>query len=65
MPAFELFVAVRTQWRNGFAGATGLDYAGVRAYMDLALPIDCDRRRLLEDLQVMEAAVLEHFRKTD
>lgn len=63
MPAFELFVAVRTQWRHGMAGPTGLDYASVCAYMALTLPTDCDRPRLLEDLQVMEAAVLQHFRQ--
>ena len=27
--------ACKTQWRTGMAGATGLDYAGVRAWMDL------------------------------
>lgn len=64
MPAFDLFVAVRTQWRYGLAGPTGLDYASVRALMDLALPPDADRRRLLADLQVMEAAALEHFRSS-
>ena len=31
--------ALQTQWRVGAAGATGLDYAGVRAYLD-----ECDVR---------------------
>lgn len=31
VPAFDLFMAVQTQWRVGPLGPTGLDYAGVRA----------------------------------
>lgn len=62
VPAFDLFVAVRTQWRVGMAGPSGLDYAGVRACMDLLGTPEGERPRLFADLQVMEAAALEHFR---
>ncbi len=31
--AWEHWQAVQTQWRVGMGGPTGLDYAGVRAYL--------------------------------
>lgn len=34
LQAWTSWCAVQTQWRVGTAGATGLDYAGVRAYLD-------------------------------
>jgi hypothetical protein len=37
-------MAVQTQWRVGMSGATGLDYAGVRAWLDED-GIDGDERR--------------------
>jgi hypothetical protein len=59
-PAVELFLACATQWRvAGMGGATGLDYSAV-AVVARAL----GRRlgaRLLDDVQVMEAAVLSVF----
>jgi hypothetical protein len=52
VPAIELFLAVQTQWRVGFSGATGLDYAGVEAAARLrgtALTADTfDRLQVLE-----------------
>lgn len=32
--AWQHWQGVQTQWRMGMGGATGLDYAGVRAYLD-------------------------------
>lgn len=32
--AWACWQGVQTQWRIGMSGATGLDYAGVRAYLD-------------------------------
>ncbi|WP_343591906.1 DUF1799 domain-containing protein [Paracidovorax wautersii] len=32
--AWNHWMALQTQWRMGMDGATGLDYAGVRAYLD-------------------------------
>lgn len=56
-PVFELFYLMRTQWRMGWGGAVGLDYA--------ALPTWCKPgnggrrgRAMLEALQVMEAEAL-------
>lgn len=52
----SVFLRLRTQWRTGMAGPTGLDYAGVRAALVMM------RVRvspgLFEDLQTMEAAAL-------
>jgi hypothetical protein len=33
VPAWQFFLACRTQWRHGFNGPTGLDYAGVECLM--------------------------------
>lgn len=58
--ALELFLGVQTQWRVqlGFGAALwlGLDYAGVSALM--AVQRLRKRRRLMADLQVMEAVAL-------
>ena len=40
LEAWQHWQAVRTQWRVGVGGATGLDYAGVRAYLDEMQPQD-------------------------
>jgi hypothetical protein len=53
----ELFLRVQTQWRAGSSGIVGLDYGAVRWVMDL-YQID-DPRMMLEDLQVIEAKVVE------
>jgi hypothetical protein len=56
-PVVELFLRVQTQWRAGSSGIVGLDYGAVRWVMDL-YQID-DPRMMLEDLQVIEAKVVE------
>lgn len=43
--AWYHWVQVQTQWRTGAAGATGLDYAGVRAYLDEETDLAGDERR--------------------
>ena len=56
--AVEAFLAVETQWRISPAGGLlGLDYAGVRAALDL-LEVP-GQRALFVDLQVMERAAIE------
>lgn len=58
-PAFELFcVDLRTQWRVGMGGRTGLDYTACVA----ALRLRHTRQRtaeLLDDLRVLEHAYLD------
>ncbi len=58
LPAFGLWTAVQTQWRHGFAGPTGLDYAGVRASPAYRRIPPQDRAEVFEDLCVMERAWL-------
>ena len=56
VPAVLLYLACETQWRYaGMSGVpTGLDYAGVRAVMDLqAVPSDA-HPALFQDLQALE-----------
>jgi hypothetical protein len=59
--AYSLFASLRTQWRHGFSGPTGLDYAAVLAHMR-AVGI---RRRKFGELyaavRVMEQGALEGF----
>ena len=56
-PAVDLFTKVQTQWRGGASGIIGLDYQAVRWLMEL-YEFD-DQRTMLEDLQVIEARVIE------
>ncbi|MGL4831387.1 MAG: DUF1799 domain-containing protein [Propionibacteriaceae bacterium] len=56
-PAVDLFLKVQTQWRGGASGIIGLDYTAVRWLMEL-YALD-DQRTMLEDLQVIEARVIE------
>ena len=55
-PAIELFMRVQTQWRTTMNGVLGLDYGAV-AWL-LKLYEVSDPRALLEDLQIMESAVI-------
>lgn len=54
--SMAMFLQVQTQWRHGASGRpTGLDYAGVRAF----LPARAWRsQEFRDDLQVMERAAL-------
>jgi hypothetical protein len=55
----DLYLAIETQWRVGMAGATGLDYAGVQAAMQLR----GDHPRLFDDIQIMEREFLSIMSK--
>lgn len=56
---WRCWTRVRTQWRVGMAGATGLDYAGVRAFLEEQGLDESTRREVFEGIQVCEAATLE------
>lgn len=56
-PAVEMFLRVQTQWRTGMNGPVGLDYMAVAWVLKLTAE-EANHRALLEDLQVMESAVL-------
>ena len=60
--AVEMFLQVQTQWRTGGGGGmVGMDYGAI-AWL-LRLYRVKDQRAILEDLQVMEATVLETMAK--
>jgi hypothetical protein len=60
-PALEMFLRCQTQWRVGVNGVLGLDYGPV-AWLFKLYSVE-DPRSLLEDLQVMEDAVLRTINK--
>lgn len=64
LPALNLFLFLRRQWRIGsMGGVIGLDYNVLyRELDDLGLTGD-DRRRMKEDISVMERAALEVLNK--
>ena len=59
--AVQMFLRCQTQWRTSMSGIVGLDYGAV-AWL-LKLYGAKDQRALLEDLQVMECAVLSEMAK--
>jgi len=64
-PVFEVFFTVRTQWRVGFSGPTGLDYSTVYPLIDRETDNKDDWRLMLADLQVMETAALDSMSQKD
>jgi hypothetical protein len=56
--ALWLWLAVQTQWREGFSGPTGLDYAGVESHLRVCGIRGADRRERWAELQTMERAAL-------
>lgn len=60
LPTVSAFLALRTQWV--YAGVdgqrTGLNYAGVCAWIDKHVPSPRRRRPLMQGIQTMEHAVL-------
>lgn len=51
---------LQTQWRTGVAGVTGLDYLGVRVYLDeLGIEPGAGRREIFDCIRAAEAACLE------
>ena len=57
--AWNAWQGVQTQWRAGMAGATGLDYAGVRAALDESGLSGDERRDIWRGIQAAERATLE------
>lgn len=56
-PAVCLFLKVQTQWRISTGAIVGLDYSAVRWIFEL-FEVD-EPRQLLDDLQIIEATVIE------
>ena len=49
---------MQTQWRTGMGGATGLDYAGVCAYMDECGMKPKQRKNTFDGIRAAENATL-------
>ena len=60
LPAARLWLACQTQWRTGFAGATGLDYNAMFQVAG-ALEINIDAV-MLRKVGALEAITLEYWR---
>lgn len=56
--AWECWMSVQTQWRIGMSGATGLDYAGVRAALSIRGVRGAELRDVFECIQAAETATL-------
>lgn len=59
VPTWSAWKSVQTQWRIGANGATGLDYAGVRAELDEAHVAPEQRQDIWLGIKACEAAVLD------
>ena len=62
--AWTLFTDMRTQWRVGFSGRTGLDYTPMFALMDRMHLSDDDWRELFDDVKVLEASAMRAVRES-
>lgn len=63
MPALRLFIGMRTQWREGFDGPTGLDYS-VLPLVERRLGLTRqDAAQAFPHLQVMEQVALTWYRE--
>ncbi|OZI23621.1 hypothetical protein CAL26_09270 [Bordetella genomosp. 9] len=61
--ALSLFLSIRTQWRVGMAGATGLDYGVLFHKMD-RMGLSPERyEELEEEVRIMENAALDEMSK--
>ncbi|MBL8445068.1 MAG: DUF1799 domain-containing protein [Zoogloeaceae bacterium] len=58
VPIWGHWQAVQTQWRVGMNGATGLDYAGVMAYLAVVEPDAAARAEAFECIRAAEVATL-------
>jgi len=57
--AWDVWCDVQTQWRHGMGGATGLDYAGVRAHLDELGLSGEERSEVYAGIRAAERATLE------
>ncbi|WP_297111568.1 DUF1799 domain-containing protein [Tessaracoccus sp.] len=62
-PSFQLFAELRTQWRHGLNGPTGLDYTAVLAVLR-AKRLPRERAdEMFADIRVMERAALNEIHR--
>jgi hypothetical protein len=63
LPAVNVFVALSTQWRTGFSGATGLDYTAVPVVLRLQQLPRSDWPDTFDALRVLEGEALAVMRE--
>lgn len=63
--AVLVFLRLRTQWRDGMNGPTGLDYGALPEIWRRTKTPPMDRDAVFSDLQVLEAAALTAMSKRD
>lgn len=62
--AVQIFTTLRTQWRHGFAGPTGLDATAVLAILERRFRLSGDELDdVFDAIQVMEDAALGMMRE--
>jgi hypothetical protein len=59
--AVVAFLALRTQWRVGMAGRTGLDYQAIPITLDLLEIPREQHKSVFRDLRMLEAGALEEM----
>jgi hypothetical protein len=59
--AYVLFASLRTQWRHGLGGPTGLDYSAVLAHMGAVRVSRSKFAALYEAVRIMEQGAIEGF----
>lgn len=64
-PAFEVFSALRTQWRVAHCGRTGLDYGALPITLRLFGIPRKDWTDVFSAIRVMESAALAEMYKDD
>jgi hypothetical protein len=56
---------MRTQWRMGFSGSTGLDYIVLMQMVDRLRLDDEDADELIDEVRIMEFEALKMMRAKD
>lgn len=57
-PAYQLFLSLDTQWRYGFDGVTGLDYAATLALIALLYPRRAEQLDMHNDIRCLEIGAM-------
>jgi len=57
-PAVEIFLFCQFQWRQGFSGIEGLDYAAVMPVIALRYPRKSKQLEVLDDINALEFGVM-------
>jgi len=62
--AYDVFLAMETQWRIGMSGPTGLDYAALPVALRMARAPRAEWAQLMADVRVMETSAMRAMRNS-